>query len=339
MLLVRDIRNLKRKYRSMIRKLRGSVRKRWGRQETLTPGRRRYVKYTQNYRSRAIVDFDRGTIRIETVDTRHPKTSLGNAIFTTLLTPDDPRAVDLYSARKIRLGGRPWLYGLVRDQHGRYIRTPAQARSFANHLVRTAMRRRTSKDGKTHVIHSVRFRMVGNHETLRARHYRQIVDRHTRRFGISRNIVYAIMKTESDFNPFAVSPAPAYGLMQLVPHTAGRDAYRKVHGKDWIPTRDYLFNSNNNIELGTAYLSIIYYTYLSGIRNPLSREYCMIAAYNTGSGNVLRTFSRNRQRAIDIINRLTPAAVYWKLKTQLPSHEARRYIVKVMRNRKRFIRF
>jgi membrane-bound lytic murein transglycosylase C len=65
----------------------------------------------------------------------------------------------------------------------------------------------------------------------------------------------------------------------------------------------------------------------------------MIAAYNTGSGNVLRTFSRNRKRAIAIINRLKPAAVYWKLKTQLNSREARRYLVKVMKHRKQFVNF
>lgn len=339
MLLARDVRNLKRNYRRLRRLLRGRVTKRWGKRETVTASRKRYVKYTQNYKSRAIINFDSGRIVVETVDNKKPDRSLHNAIVTTLLTPGDPRAVDLYSARQVRLSGTPWLYGLVKDQHGQLIRTPAQADSYARHLVTRKLTRNTRINGKAQPIHSVSFSMVRNHEAIQARRYRPAVNRYSRKFGISRNIIYSVIKTESDFNPFAVSSAPAYGLMQLVPHTAGRDAYNRIKGKDWIPTRSYLFNANNNIELGTGYLGIVYYTYLSGIRNPLSREYCMIAAYNTGSGNVLRTFSRNRRRAVGIINRLTPAAVYWKLKTRLNSREARRYLVKVMKHRKQFVNF
>jgi membrane-bound lytic murein transglycosylase C len=339
LLLARDIRNLKRHYRQLLRTLRGRVKKRWGKKETVTASRKRYVKYTQNYKSRAIINFDSGLIVVETVDRNRPAASLHNAIVTTLLTPGDPRAVDLYTARQVKLSGTPWLHGLVRDQHGRIIQTTAQADSYASHLVTGKHTRMTRADGKQQPIHSVSFSMVRNHEAIQAKRYRPAVSRFSRKFGISRNIVYSVIKTESDFNPFAVSSAPAYGLMQLVPHTAGRDAYRKIKGKDWIPTSSYLFNTTNNIELGTGYLGMVYYKYLAGISNPLSREYCMIAAYNTGSGNVLRTFSRNRKRAIAIINRLKPAAVYWKLKTQLNSREARRYLVKVMKHRKQFVNF
>ncbi len=51
------------------------------------------VKYTQNYMSRTIVDFDSGSIMVETLDDKAPKESLKNAIVTTLLTPGCGSAV------------------------------------------------------------------------------------------------------------------------------------------------------------------------------------------------------------------------------------------------------
>jgi len=67
-----------------------------GKKDARLPDRTHYVKYTQGYLSRAIVDFDHGEITVETLDERNFNSSLKNAIVTTLLTPDDPRAVDLF---------------------------------------------------------------------------------------------------------------------------------------------------------------------------------------------------------------------------------------------------
>jgi membrane-bound lytic murein transglycosylase C len=199
------------------------------------------------------------------------------------------------------------------------------------------MSRLLQKNPSEKKITFVQFFMVPNHENIRARRYKPEVKHFSKRFGLSQNLVYAIIKTESNFNPYAISSAPAYGLMQLVPSTGGRDAYYKVKGVDKIPSRQYLFNSRNNIELGTAYFNLVYYQYLKKIKNPVSREYCAIAAYNTGSGNVLKTFSKNRDEASRIINKMKPSAVYAKLKKHLNSHEARRYLVKVMEARRQFV--
>ena len=45
--------------------------------------------------------------------------------------------------------------------------------------------------------------------------------------------------------------------MQIVPTSAGRDAYKHTKGKSWTPTKSYLFNAKNNIELGSGYLQIL----------------------------------------------------------------------------------
>lgn len=115
--LVGDLRGLRRDYDKLVSVLTGKVDKEWGKKETKLPSRTSYIKYTQNYQSRAIVDFDTGNITVETLDDKDPRASLKNAIVTTLLTPDDPRAVDLFSDKAVTLSSDkdPYLLGLVQD--------------------------------------------------------------------------------------------------------------------------------------------------------------------------------------------------------------------------------
>jgi membrane-bound lytic murein transglycosylase C len=125
--------------------------------------------------------------------------------------------------------------------------------------------------------------------------------------------------------------------MQLVPASGGRDAYRKAKGQDMAPSRDYLFVPENNIELGVAYLHVLSYDQLEQIENQVSREYCMISAYNTGSRNTYKAFSADSVDAINRINGLEPPAVYDRLRANLPYQETRDYLAKVVTFRKQFI--
>ncbi|TLY40793.1 MAG: DUF3393 domain-containing protein [Nitrospirae bacterium] len=143
--LLKDLRAAQRDFETLMAGLRGEVGRTWGKKEVHLPDRKRYVKYTQNYRSRAIVDFDAGEILVETLDDTDPRGSLKNAVVTTLLTPNDPRAVDLFSDKGITLTSdkEPYLLGLVVDQTGKPVRTPAEAESFADWLLekRSGVRR------------------------------------------------------------------------------------------------------------------------------------------------------------------------------------------------------
>ncbi len=336
--LVQDIQTARSQFLQLRAFLEGKAGQEWGRAETVTPSNTRYVKYTQNYQSRAIIQFDQGLVTVETVDEKAPERSLRNAIVTTLLTPDDPRAVDLFSARTIELSGRPYLAGLVADQNGRTINGPADAERFADYLVRNRMERRpVHAEAGTRTAHAVRFSMVSDYQSRQAQRYAPLVNRYAEAFGVSRSLIYAVMQTESSFNPYAVSTAPAYGLMQLVPSTGGRDAYRYVKGYDHTPSKEYLFIPDNNVELGAAYLDMLQSKYLGQIRDPVSREYCIISAYNGGAGNVLQLFHPDRQRAVAVINSLSPAEVYSRLRDEHPRAETRRYLVKVLNARRRFV--
>lgn len=338
--LLRDLQTAQRDFKALYEDLGGKVGDTWGQKEVKLPEQKKYVKYTQNYKSRAIVDFDKGDILVETVDDHDPRHSLKNAVVTTLLTPQDPRAVDLFSDKEIVLTGdkEPYLLGLVLDQQGKAIRTPSEAELFAEHLLTSKSgMREVDQEGTKKTATYVTIKMAANLSQKQAEKYRPVVQQFAEQYRISPSLVFAIIRTESNFNPYAVSSAPAYGLMQLVPTSGGREAYRKAKGQDVTPSRDYLFDPENNVELGTAYLNVLMFNQLEAVEHHVSREYCVISAYNTGPSNVFRTFSRDHVAAVNQINGLKPAAVYDQLRVHLPYEETRHYLEKVTTYRKAFV--
>jgi membrane-bound lytic murein transglycosylase C len=331
---------LRRKFAEAVAQLRANVQKRWGERDTRVASRTVYVKYTQGYKSRVITDFDHGFITIETLDRSDPSASLKTAVVAALLTSNDPASVDLFSDKDVVLepARQPYLYGLVHDNHGHSVRTRAQAEQFASFLIAHRVQvRHIEADQSTQTAHFVKLYMVRNFETKNAERYRASVEKYAAEYEVSPSLVLAIMRTESNFNPFAVSGAPAYGLMQLVPTSGGREAFKRAEGIDQAPSPEYLFDPEHNIELGTAYLSVLSNDEFHAIENPSSRDYCVIAAYNTGAHNVTRTFAPQKSAAFADINGLAPSDVYDRLRSGLPFEETRLYVVKVTGYRRQFV--
>jgi membrane-bound lytic murein transglycosylase C len=331
---------LRRKFEAAYAQLKTNVQKRWGHGDARVASRTVFVKYTQNYKSRVIADFDHGTLTIETVDETDPQGSLKMAITTALLTSSDPATIDLFTDKEVTLEPhrKPYLYGLVRDQHGKPIATREQAAQFATFLVPQKMQTRTTdkeQSGRTAMF--VQLSMVKDFEVKGAERYRSSVQKYAAQYNVSPSLVLAIIRTESNFNPFAVSGAPAYGLMQLVPTSGGRAALQRVQGLDQAPTPEYLLDPDRNIELGTAYLSVLGHTEFQAIGNPDSRDYCVIAAYNGGPRSVTRIFGSDRNEALNNINRLPPPVLFDKLRNELTSDETRQYVIRVSGYRKQFL--
>ncbi len=165
----------------------------------------------------------------------------------------------------------------------------------------------------------------------RAEKYLTSAQQAAKKWSIEPALVMAITHSESHFNPLARSHIPAFGLMQIVPASAGKDASKLMYGKPRLLTSDELYNPSFNLDTGSAYLSMLHTRYLKGITNPTSRLYCAIAAYNTGPGNVAKAFigRASMQRAFGVINQLTPDQVFQSLQHDLPYEETRKYLVKV----------
>lgn len=88
-------------------------------------------------------------------------------------------------------------------------------------------------------------------------------------YQIPEALIRAVIQVESNFDPRAVSPAGAHGLMQLMPATA-----------DAMMVED-IFDPRQNILGGTRYLRILANLFNGDL-------HLTIAGYNAGEGAVMR---------------------------------------------------
>ncbi len=88
-------------------------------------------------------------------------------------------------------------------------------------------------------------------------------------YQIPEALIRAVIRIESDFDPRAVSPANARGLMQMIPETAERMLVTDV------------FDPRQNIFGGVRYLRVLANTFNGDLA-------LTVAAYNAGEGAVIR---------------------------------------------------
>jgi hypothetical protein len=196
------------------------------------------------------------------------------------------------------------------------------------------------KQGELSIL-KMSIKFVNKYQEILLSHNFNDVKKYSAKYDVPISVILAIIETESSYNPRAVSNVPAFGLMQLVPKTAGVDAHNYVFGEKKIVTADYLFDQSHNIQLGTAYFKLLKSRYLRKIKDPISRFYCAVASYNTGVGNLAKTFTghKNLSKAALEINKLSPAQVYAYLLEHLPAEETRNYLKKIVKRTNNYLHF
>ncbi len=97
-----------------------------------------------------------------------------------------------------------------------------------------------------------------------------LINKYADHHGLEPDLIRAVIKTESNFNPMAVSPKGARGLMQLMPDTARRYGVRRI------------YDPEENIAGGVRYLKDLLEMFDGNI--PLA-----LSGYNAGENRVLRS--------------------------------------------------
>lgn len=317
----------------------------WGDKTVSTP--QKWVEYSKDKKKRKIVDFEKSEIVIEIVSKEPPKVAekilFKEAIKTLNETQKEANSNDELTKRVEKkfeqVAKTPPVKEEIRDDKP-ILQTIFNKIPSIGDLVKFVKSEKSETEVKSskvedHKVYSTKIELPKYFPLKKAKEFKSDVDKYAGRYKIETALVYAIMHSESSFNPMAKSHIPAYGLMQIVPRSAGLDAYQMVYNKKRVLPAEYLYDPQNNIEMGSAYLHILYYRYLKSIDNPESRLYCAIAGYNTGAGNVARAFvgssvRKNRIKiASEIINKMSPDEVYKHLEENLPYDETKRYIQKV----------
>lgn len=143
---------------------------------------------------------------------------------------------------------------------------------------------------------------------LYPRHYTEYVERYADQYGVPKNLIYAVIETESGFRADAVSPAGAIGLMQLMPVTF--EWLTEYQLRENLPARK-ISDPEINIRYGVFYLRWLYDRYGHWT------EAC--AAYNAGHGNMDKWLQDREMTDED--GRL--------LVNRIPNDETRTYVKKV----------
>lgn len=138
--------------------------------------------------------------------------------------------------------------------------------------------------------------------------YSDCVEQAARETGIDKYLIYAVIKTESNFHADAESEAGARGLMQLM-----EDAF------DWVKFRmdddrdvdyDDMYDPYYNIEYGSYLIKLLYEEY--------GDERTALAAYHSGRGSVNEWLKDSRYSSDG------------KTLDEIPSSRTKHYVNKVM---------
>lgn len=146
---------------------------------------------------------------------------------------------------------------------------------------------------------------------LYPKEYSEYVEKYSSEFGIDENLIYAIIKCESNFNPKSVSHAGAIGLMQITPDTLKWAAQKNGNIKI---SEDILYEASHNIEYGCRIYSLFY--------KEFSDVEIALACYNAGRGNVLSWLKDYRYSDDGIILK------------DIPFKETKEYVKKVTNTKK-----
>lgn len=151
-------------------------------------------------------------------------------------------------------------------------------------------------------------------EIIYKKEYSESVTKYAKEYNVDENLIYAVIKAESNFKPNAKSNKEAVGLMQLMKDTA-KEVAKKINIQVLDEEfEEKLLEPDLNVNLGTKYLSILIEQY--------QNIEIAVTAYNAGIGTVNNWIEKGiiKQDGSDVEN--------------IPYKETNNYVRKILRDYK-----
>lgn len=311
----------------------------WGKDNVVESSNKEWVEYSDDGKSRSVVDFEEGEATIEIIVTPDEEKSdviveqkVEDKIKELLVSRGKSKDYDTPEERSVPLQETPVLENQIQTPSGELVSEDNVAECVKEIAKEVNVEKKEIKgdDGEERQVIVVKLDLVPDHIRTRADKYKNEVEKYCRKYDVNPAMAYAVMQTESSFNPKAKSYVPAYGLMQIVPASAGKDCAQSLNKPFSKPTANYLYEPENNIEMGVHYLYLLKKRYYSNVKDPNSQDLCVIASYNTGAGNVSRALRGDTKisKAIPQINAMSYEELFKYFEKKLLP-ETQNYIRKV----------
>lgn len=318
----------------------------WGGENVIESTDKEWVEYSDGGNSRSSVDFEEGEAKIEIIVTSEEGKSeskiekkVEEKLKELIVSRGKTKDYDSEKEKALPLQETAILENQVQTPSGQVVTENNMDESVKEIVKETKIEKKeiTGDDGEKRQVVTVRLDLAPDHIRTRAEKYKNEVEKYCRKYDVDPAMAYAVMQTESSFNPKAKSHVPAYGLMQIVPASAGKDCAQSLKKPFSKPTANYLYEPENNIEMGVHYLHLLKKRYYTKVENADSRDLCVIASYNTGAGNVARALRGDTSisKAIPQINAMSYEELFRYFERKLLP-ETQNYIRKVTERMKTF---
>lgn len=284
----------------------------WGKGNVKESTQKDWVEYSDDGNTRSTVDFETGEATIEIIQEpgqKVDKKELEDKLKFLLTNKGKTKDYDSQVEKAIPLQDKPVLENQVQAPDGNVVTKENMDKEVKVIVENTKPEVKTVKgsDNKERQVVTIKLDLAPDHIRTRAEQYKKEIQKYCDKWDVDPALAFAIMQTESSFNPKAKSPVPAYGLMQIVPRTAGADCAQSLKKSFSAPTANYLYEPENNIEMGVHYLYLLKKRYYTNVNSVEKQNLCVIASYNTGAGNVARALRGDTKigKAIPQINEMS----------------------------------
>jgi len=311
-------------FNTSLKEYKTNISKYWEKQIITSP--HKYVKYSNNFKRRTIVDYKKNKIIIEVItkDVKLAQTVI-NKLYNNLFNLTNQMAF----RDELVLRNTYRKLDIVFD-------TPINNELLIGEFLSDSYKEKVLNESilqeyqenkyKDYIYYSSSYNLPDDFSKNIQNRYIKTIIEYEKLYKLPKNILYAIIKVKTSFNPYALTTDAKFGFMLINSKEIGLEAYYKLYKDKRILDAAYLYNFKNNIKIGSTYLDIIYNDKLKNIKNKKSRGYLSIIAYEIGVKDTLDLFDN-----IEEINTKTSAEIYRQIIKKTKNRNLRIYFTKVAR--------